>query len=167
MKVESESEVTQSCLTLCNPMDCSPPGSSIHGIFQATVLEWGARAFSLYWNIVALQFCVSFYCTAKWISHTHTCVCVLNCFSHVWFFATPWTTARQAPLSMGFFLTRILEWVAMPSSRESSWRLNPRLLCLLPLRRILYHWTTGEACIYIYPLFFWIYFPFRSPKTIE
>ena len=121
MKVESESEVTQSCLTLCNPMDCSPPGSSIHGIFQATVLEWGARAFSLYWNIVALQFCVSFYCTAKWISHTHTCVCVLNCFSHVWFFATPWTTARQAPLSMGFFLTRILEWVAMPSSRGSSW----------------------------------------------
>ena len=46
MKVESESEVTQSCLTLSDPMDCSPPGSSIHGIFQATVLEWGAIAFS-------------------------------------------------------------------------------------------------------------------------
>ena len=46
MKVESESEVTQSCLTLSNPMDCSPPGSSIHGIFRATVLEWGAIAFS-------------------------------------------------------------------------------------------------------------------------
>ena len=40
MKVESESEVAQSCLTLSNPMDCSLPGSSIHGIFQATVLEW-------------------------------------------------------------------------------------------------------------------------------
>ena len=40
MKVKSESEVAQSCLTLCNPMDCSPPGSSIHGIFQARVLEW-------------------------------------------------------------------------------------------------------------------------------
>ena len=37
----------QSCLTLCNPMDCSLPGSSIHGIFQATVLEWGAIAFSV------------------------------------------------------------------------------------------------------------------------
>ena len=36
----------QSCLTLCDPMDCSPPGSSIHGIFQARVLEWGAIAFS-------------------------------------------------------------------------------------------------------------------------
>ena len=43
---ESESEVTQSCPTLCDPMDCSPAGSSVHGIFQARVLEWGAIAFS-------------------------------------------------------------------------------------------------------------------------
>ena len=48
MKVESESEVSQSCLTLSDPMDCSLPGSSIHGIFQATVLEWGAIDFSTY-----------------------------------------------------------------------------------------------------------------------
>ena len=46
MKVKSESEVAQSCLTLHDPMDCSLPGSSIHGIFQARVLEWGAIAFS-------------------------------------------------------------------------------------------------------------------------
>ena len=46
MKVKSESEVAQSCLTLCNPMDCHLPGSSVHGIFQARVLEWGAIAFS-------------------------------------------------------------------------------------------------------------------------
>ena len=46
MKVKSESEVTQSCPTLCDPMDYSLPGSSIHGIFQARVLEWGAIAFS-------------------------------------------------------------------------------------------------------------------------
>ena len=44
---ESESEVAQSCPTLSDPMDCSPPGSSVHGIFQARVLEWGAIAFSL------------------------------------------------------------------------------------------------------------------------
>ena len=44
MKVKSESEVTQSCLTLHDPMDCSPPGSSVHGIFQARVLEGGAIA---------------------------------------------------------------------------------------------------------------------------
>ena len=46
MKLKSESEVAQSCLTFSDPMDCSLPGSSIHGIFQARVLEWGAIAFS-------------------------------------------------------------------------------------------------------------------------
>ena len=46
MKVKSEREVAQSCLTLSDPMDCSLPGSSIHGIFQARVLEWDAIAFS-------------------------------------------------------------------------------------------------------------------------
>ena len=46
MEVKSESEVTQSCPTLSDPMDCSLPGSSIHGTFQARVLEWGAIAFS-------------------------------------------------------------------------------------------------------------------------
>ena len=47
MKVKIESEVSQSCPTLRDPMDCSLPGSSIHGIFQARVLEWGAIAFSV------------------------------------------------------------------------------------------------------------------------
>ena len=47
MKEKSETEVAQSCLTLSNPMDYSLPGSSIHGIFQARVLEWGAIAFSI------------------------------------------------------------------------------------------------------------------------
>ena len=46
MKVKSESEVAQLCLTLRDPMDCSPLGSSVRGIFQARVLEWGAIAFS-------------------------------------------------------------------------------------------------------------------------
>ena len=46
MKVKSESEVAQSCLTLSDPMDCSLPGSSVHGIFKARVLEWVAIAFS-------------------------------------------------------------------------------------------------------------------------
>ena len=48
MKVKNESEVAQLCLTRSNPMDCSLPGSSTHGIFQARVLEWGAIAFSRY-----------------------------------------------------------------------------------------------------------------------
>ena len=46
MQVKSESKVAQSCPTLSDPMDCSPPGSSVHGIFQARVLEWVASAFS-------------------------------------------------------------------------------------------------------------------------
>ena len=60
MKMKSESEVAQSCPTLRNPMDCSPPGSSVYGIFQARVLEWGAIAFSM---------CMYVY--------TNICVCAL------------------------------------------------------------------------------------------
>ena len=59
MKVRSESEVAQSCPTLCDPMDCSLPGSSVHGIFQARVLEWGAIAFSI------------LYPSANYASRTH------------------------------------------------------------------------------------------------
>jgi len=57
MKVQSESEVAQSCPTLSDPVDCSLPGSSIHGIFQARVLEWGATAFSL--PLLGIRFQVS------------------------------------------------------------------------------------------------------------
>ena len=53
MKVKSESEVAQSCLTLCDPMNCSLPGSSVHGIFQARVLERVAIAFS---GLFSLEF---------------------------------------------------------------------------------------------------------------
>ena len=76
MKVKSESEVPQSCPTPSDPMDCSLPGSSVHGILQARVLEWGATAFSD--------------------------LPVPSCFNHVGLFATLWTLAHHAPLSMGF-----------------------------------------------------------------
>ena len=52
MKVKIESEVAQSCPTLRDPMDCSLPGSSVHGIFQARVLEWGAITFSDIINVL-------------------------------------------------------------------------------------------------------------------
>ena len=55
MKVKSESEVTQSCLTLSDPMDCSLTGSSVHGIFQARVLEWGAIAFSAFTYYISFK----------------------------------------------------------------------------------------------------------------
>ena len=64
MKLKSESEVAESCPTLSNPMDCGPPGSSVHGIFQARLLEWGAIAFSkntayiIYLSVGKLNFTV-------------------------------------------------------------------------------------------------------------
>ena len=58
MKMKSESEVAQSCPTLSDPMDCCPPGSSVYGIFQAKVLEWGAIAFSE-WHSIIFQILVN------------------------------------------------------------------------------------------------------------
>ena len=77
-KVKSESEVTQSCLTLNDPMDCSLPGSSVHGIFQARVLEWGAIAFSS--KVLQIR--------------------SDQLLSRVRLFATPWIAAHQASLSI-------------------------------------------------------------------
>ena len=64
MKVKSESEVSQSCLTLSDPMDCSLPGSSTHGILQARVLEWGAISFSqdMLVTIIIIPFIQVFVC---------------------------------------------------------------------------------------------------------
>ena len=76
-------QLLQSYLTLCNPMDCSPPGSSVHGILQARILEWVAMPSSRgssqsregkernYWRIVDFQCCVNFCYTAKWFSYTY------------------------------------------------------------------------------------------------
>ena len=55
MKVKSKSDVAQSCLTVSEPIDCGPPGSSVHGIFQARVLEWGAIAFSISYHWLVLN----------------------------------------------------------------------------------------------------------------
>ena len=65
MKVKSESEGAQSCLTLSDPMDCSPPGSSVHGIFQARVLELGAIAFSESDRVIRAKR-DSFFCSLSW-----------------------------------------------------------------------------------------------------
>ena len=92
MKVKSKSEVAESCLTLSDPIDCSLPGSSIHGIFQARVLEWGAIAFSL-----------------KYLTSTQYCA---QSLSRVQLFVTPWTVAYQAPPSMGF--SRQEYWSGLP-----------------------------------------------------
>ena len=69
MKVKSESEVAQSCPTPRNPMHCGPPGSPVHGIFQARVLEWGATAFSKTFPRAIYRHCSSF------CIHSFTCSC--------------------------------------------------------------------------------------------
>ena len=94
MKVKSESEVAQSCPTLSDPMDCSLPGSSIHGIFQARVLEWGAIPFSDH-NLCGRHNKV------KSLSRVRLC--------------DPWTVAHQAPPSMGFSRQENWSWLPFPS----------------------------------------------------
>ena len=81
----------QSCLTLCDPIEGSPPGSPIPGILQATTLEWVAISFSNAW---------------KWKVKVKS-------LSHVRLFATPWTAAYQAPPSTGF--SRQEDWSGVPS----------------------------------------------------
>ena len=75
MKVKTESEVAQSCPTLSNPMDCSPLGSSAHGIFQARVLEWGAIAFSNICVCMCIYICVCV-CVCVYI---YICMYVFGC----------------------------------------------------------------------------------------
>ena len=83
----------QSCLTLCDPIDGSPPGSPIPGILQARTLEWVAISFSNAW---------------KWKVK-------VMLLSRVWLFATPWTAAHQAPASMGFSRQEYWSGVPLPS----------------------------------------------------
>ena len=83
-------KLLQSCLTLCDPIDGSPPGSTIPGILQARTLEWAAISFSNAW---------------KWKVKVKS-------LSHVQLFATPWTAAHQAPLPMGF--SRQEYWSGLP-----------------------------------------------------
>ena len=82
----------QSCPTLCDPMDCSLPGFSVHGILQARTLEWVAISFSNAW---------------KWKVKVKS-------LSPVWLLATPWTAAYQAPPSMGFSGQQYWSGVPLP-----------------------------------------------------
>ena len=89
----------QSCPTLCDPTDGSPPGSTIPGILQARIPEWVAISFS---NCMKVK------------SESRSVLVQLP--------ATPWTAAHQAPPSMGFFQARVMEWGAIAFSVWlSSW----------------------------------------------
>ena len=86
----------QSCPTLCDPIDSSPPGSSVHGILQARTLEWVTISFSSAW---------------KWKVKVKS-------LSRVRLLATPWTAAHQAPPSMGFSGQESWSGVPLPSPRR-------------------------------------------------
>ena len=88
----------QSCPTLCNPIDGSPPSSPVPGILQAGILEWVAIFFSNEW---------------KWIVKG-------KFLSHVWLFSTPWTAAHQAPPSMRLSRQKYWSRLPLPSPREWS-----------------------------------------------
>ena len=94
----------QSCPTLCNPIDGSPPGSSIPGILQATILEWVAISFSSAW---------------KWKVKVKSFSCVL-------LFMTPWTVAYQALPSMGFSRQEYWSGVPLPSLSSTISHLQSR-----------------------------------------
>ena len=86
----------QSCQTLCDPIDSSPPGSPVPGIFQARTLEWVAISFSNAW---------------KWKVNVKS-------FSRVWLLVTPRTAAHQAPPSMGFSRQECWSGVPLPSLKH-------------------------------------------------
>ena len=96
MSAAAAAKSLQSCPTLCDPIDGSPPGSPVPGILQARTLEWVAISFSNAW---------------KWKVKAKS-------FSHVWLLVTPWTAAYQAPLPMGFSRQEYWSGVPLPSPFE-------------------------------------------------
>ena len=136
---KKESEVTQSCPTLCDPMDCSLPGSPIHGIFQARVLEWVAISFSdwQYSTRIYIQYLVITY-YQKESETIDLYVHVLQSLLHTWntvyqfwqsesvshsvTYNSLWPMDCSPPGSSvhGILQARILEWVAISFSRGSS-----------------------------------------------
>ena len=91
-------KLLQSCLTLCDPTDSSPPGSPVPGILQARTLEWVAISFSNAW---------------KWKGKVKS-------LSHIQLLATPWTAAYQAPPPMGFSRQEYWSGVPLPSPRTQA-----------------------------------------------
>ena len=121
MKVKSKSEVTQSCPTLLDPMDCSLPGSSAHGIFQARVLEWVAIAFS-------------------GVSHIVSSICACMSIQLCLTLTDPMDCSLPGSSVHGILQARILVLGAIPFSRGSS---QPKEIGIsfVPCidRQILYH----------------------------
>ena len=103
-------KLLQSCPTLCDPIDSSPPGSPVPGILLARTLEWVAISFSNVWKWKA---------KVKWLS----CVCLL---------VTPWTAAYQPPPSMGFSRQECWSGLPLPSpTHQSKTQFSPQSVLLI------------------------------------
>ena len=111
----------QSCPTLCDPIDGSPPGSPVPGILQARTLEWVAISFNAW----------------KWKVKVKS-------FSRVWLPATPWTAAYQAPLSVGFSRQEYWSGLPLPSPHCWGWG-SANHICSLPAGESAHSGQYGES----------------------
>ena len=139
--VAAAAKLLQSCLTLCDPIDGSPPGSPVPGILQARTLEWGAIFFSNAW---------------KWKS-----------FSHVRLLATPRTAAHQAPPSMGF--SRQESGVGC-HCLLSLWPTKLKIFAFCPLREMPADWSNFFMPTLIWTLLLkwaWLLWPPLSPAQAK
>ena len=121
-------KLLQLCLTLCDPIDGSPPGSPFPGILQARILEWVAISFSNAW---------------KWKVKVKS-------LSRVWLLATSWTAAYQAPLSMGFSRQEYWSGVPLPSlsiTHRFSLISSPRNVCVCMCLVVIDRTGVWKTCI--------------------
>ena len=140
-------KLLQSCTTLCDAMDCSPPGSSVHGILQARILESVATSFSRRSSQPRGRTCISYVsCIGRRVLYHQrhlgspmcTLLLLLSCFSHVQLSVTLWTVAHQAPLPMGF--SRQGYWSRLPCPPPGDLP-NPGIK---PTSLSLLHWWVGS-----------------------
>ena len=127
----------QSCLTLCNPIDDSPPGSTVPGLLQARTLEWVAISFSNAW---------------KWKVKVKS-------LSLVRLFRTPWTAAYQAPSSVGF--SRQQYWSGLPLPSPTMSLIFSNFLSLI----VSYLWTVYSKLVFLIPPHFEYAQSFLFPFT--
>ena len=120
----------QSCATLCDPIDGSPPGSPVPGILQERTLEWVAISFSSAW---------------KWKVKVKP-------LSRVWFPATPWIAVYQAPPSMGFSRQEYWSGVLLPSL--NSCFIPPQIHFPFGHHKLFYAWEPVSVCVSFFFLFY-------------
>ena len=124
--------VIQSCPTLCDPMDYSPPGSFLHGILQTRILEWVAISFSRASSrprgqnpsLTSPALTSAFFTTSTTWEAPQKASQSVHSLSHVWLFVTPWNVARLAPFSMGFSRQEYWGGLLFPSPGDLP---NPRI----------------------------------------